>query len=74
MKIRYIVGLAVVAMLVIPGTASEFAAIGAQPHAASTATPSVFNDPNATPTLSITLPTKFVAVDLNPTSPQGFKL
>jgi hypothetical protein len=64
MKIRYIVGAAVIAMFVIPGSASEFAAIGAQHTASYAASAShLFNDPNAEPTLSITLPAKFVAVD-----------
>jgi hypothetical protein len=63
MKIRYLIGAAVVAMFVIPGSASEFAASAAQRNVVPGYAVSAFSDPDAEPVLSITLPTKFVAVD-----------
>ena len=68
MKIKYILAAALVAMFAIPGTASQLAVrdsaslplIG---PAAMVATAGLFNDPNASPQLSITLPTQFVALD-----------
>ncbi len=67
MKIRYIAGIAVIAMFIIPGSANEFAAIGATQAVSASAgssTTRLFSDPDAEPALSITLPTKFVAVDM----------
>ena len=64
MKIKYILAGALVAMFVIPGTASQLA----QRQAAATpidmsSTLGLFSDPRAEPTLSITLPTAFVRLD-----------
>jgi len=63
MKIKYIVSLAVVAMLALPATASQIAAraAGEPIVAANASTLGLFNDPDAEPTLSITLPTRFIA-------------
>jgi len=68
MRISYILAGAFLTMLVVPGTASQLAARSAMsapllaaPVAATTGT---FNDPNAEPKLSITLPAKFVALDI----------
>ena len=69
MKIKYILAGAIVAMLVVPGTASQLAARNAVagpllpvPVAASTA--GAFSDPAQAPTLSIQLPSRFVALDI----------
>ena len=63
MQIKYIVGLAFVAMLALPATASQIAArAAATPTIAPFAsTLGLFSDPDAQPALSITLPTRFVA-------------
>ena len=68
MKIKYILAAALVAMFAIPGTASQLAVrnsaglplIG---PASTVSTAGLFNDPNAEPQLSITLPNRFVALD-----------
>ncbi len=66
MKIRYILALALVAMFAIPGTASQFSALGASSapvaHPAGS-TGGLFDDPDGEPRLSLTLPTRFVAID-----------
>ena len=69
MKIKYILAGAFVAMLAVPGTASQLAIRNAvaQPLlpvllAASTA--GAFSDPSQAPKLSIELPTRFVALDI----------
>lgn len=67
MKIRYILSLALIAMFVIPGSASQFAASAATSVVGSNgSTSGLFNDPDSTPVLSITLPSHFTAV-----SPSG---
>lgn len=63
MKIRYILSLAVVAMFVIPGSASQFAASAASSVVVPNgSTSGLFNDPDATPILSITLPASFTTI------------
>jgi hypothetical protein len=63
-KIRTILALSLVAMFVIPGSASQFAATAAPAaNRAEGSTDGLFNDPDATPRLSITLPTHFTALN-----------
>jgi hypothetical protein len=63
MKIRTILALALVAMFAIPGSASEFATnAAAAVSTANGSTGGLFDDPDAVPHLSITLPTRFTAI------------
>jgi len=75
MKIKYVLALGIVAMLAVPGTASQLAARGAlsspliAPPVVST-TAGLFADPHAAPELSIMLPSHFSAADVRPLDPQ----
>jgi hypothetical protein len=69
MQIKYIFAVALVALFAVPGTASQLAARSAMsaPFAglpAATAASRGFDDPNLAPSLSIELPTRFVAADI----------
>lgn len=75
MKIKYVLALGIVVMLAVPGTASQLAAraalkgpLLAAPVGATTA--GLFSDPHVEPALSITLPTRFSAIDAEPVDPQ----
>ena len=69
MKIKYLLAIALVAMFAIPGTASQLAARNAlsgpllAPVTAATSG-GAFADPNAAPQLTISLPTRFTALDM----------
>jgi hypothetical protein len=71
MKIKYVLALALVAMLAIPGTASQFA--GSVSARSPLATAGLFSDPHAEPALSIELPTHFSAADVDGGALQHFK-
>jgi hypothetical protein len=78
MKIRYVLVGAFVAMFVVPGSAGQLLARGTMApqliqSAASAGTEGLFNDPDSAPTLSITLPTRFVAGDIGTPMLQSFK-
>ena len=65
MKIKYILAGALVAMLAIPGTASQMAQRQAAVAPINTASSmGLFNDPHAEPVLSIQLPTTFTGFDI----------
>ena len=70
MKIKYVLALGLVALFAVPGTASQLAARSAMnapfiaPPAVTATTAGLFSDPNTEPTLSITLPTRFTALDI----------
>jgi hypothetical protein len=76
MRVSYILAGAFLAMLVVPGTASQLAARSAlsAPLLATPVSPTAgtFDDPNADPKLSITLPVKFVALDIGAHPLQSF--
>lgn len=77
MKIKYILAGAIVAMLAVPGTASQLAARSASaqpllPAPLSASTAGAFSDPSGEPNLSIELPTRFVALDIGPHPLQSF--
>lgn len=70
MKIKYLVGAAAVALLIIPGTAGQLLAQGAMaspllPAPQAGATHGLFDDPHTAPAFSITLPTRFSAADVD---------
>ena len=71
MKIKYVLALALVAMLAIPGTASQFTS--QQAIASPLGTAGLFDDPHAAPALSIELPTRFSAVSVDAGTLQHFK-
>jgi hypothetical protein len=77
MRVSYILAGAFLAMLVVPGTASQLAARSAM-TAPLMATPvsaaagGAFHDPNAAPKLSIVLPVKFTALDIGTHPLQSF--
>ena len=71
MKIKYVLALALVAMLAIPGTASQFA--GPVSAHSPLATAGLFSDPHADPALSVELPTRFTAVSVDDGALQHFK-
>jgi len=68
---KYALALALVAMLAIPGTASQFA--GQVSAHSPLATAGLFSDPHAEPALSIELPTHFTAVSLDGGALQHFR-
>jgi hypothetical protein len=77
MKLKYVLAGALVALLAVPGTASQLAAraalnapLAAPPVAVSTA--GLFHDPNAEPQLSITLPARFEAITVGAGELQHF--
>jgi hypothetical protein len=76
MRIKYILAVAIVALFVVPGTASQLAARAAtaSPGAAVAAsgTAGLFDDPHVAPTLSIELPVRFVALDIGSHPLQSF--
>lgn len=78
MQIKYILAAALVAMFVIPGTASQLAVRDASSAAfmapaTSVATGGLFHDPNVEPQLSIALPTRFAALDIGSHPLQSFR-
>jgi len=76
MRVSYILAGAFVAMLAVPGTASQLASRSAMSAPLMTApvaaTMGAFDDPNAEPNLSITLPVKFTALDIGTHPLQSF--
>ncbi len=69
-KFKYVLAAGVVALLVIPGTASQLMAQGAMsspllPAPQAGATRGLFDDPHTAPSLSITLPARFSAADID---------
>lgn len=79
MRVSYILAGAFVAMLVVPGTASQLASrsamsgpLMAAPVSATIVTGGAFHDPNAEPKLSIVLPVKFTALDIGTHPLQSF--
>lgn len=67
MKITYVLAGAIVALFVVPGTASQLTARMSTPPMSTPSirgTAGLFHDPNIAPQLSITLPTRFTALDV----------
>jgi hypothetical protein len=77
MKLRYLLAGAFVAMFAIPGTASQLAVRSAASApllpSPGIATGGLFDDPHVAPALSITLPTRFTALDVGAHPLQSFK-
>ena len=77
MKIKYVLAGAIVAMFVVPGTASQFGLYGSNSSplmatpAASATTAGLFSGPSAA-RLSLTLPSRFVALDIGTHPLQSF--
>jgi hypothetical protein len=77
MKIKYILAVGIVALLAVPGTASQLAARSAAsapllPAPVGASTAGLFHDPSAAPVLSIRLPSRFVAFDIGTQPLQSF--
>jgi len=69
MRTKYVLAGALIAMFVVPGTAGQLITRGVLssallPAPLGSATAGLFHDPNAEPTLTIRLPTRFHALDV----------
>jgi hypothetical protein len=69
MQIRHIIAVALIGLLAIPATAGQLATRTTAPGAPMAG----FADPNLAPTLSITLPVRFVAPEVDLATLQSFK-